>query len=326
MSIWFSTTQPPLWITHVSPLSTTQPPSNTQSALVAMRSQRGLGGLGGRGAAFMRLRKELPQPVVPKGSAGKPASAQYSPGVLAQLAATELLTALQVRSDGAWSAAHGIPASCLAMAWHDDEGERHTRVTELGPVSATDYADSVVRVRNKMLSCKDRLQDILIQADDPALTMALGLGLDFEPESYRTPCTALCVDIVVATVTGPMHRLKDRLRVPRPKSDVWHLDPPVKPLIDTPLYTAYPSGHATVCGALAEVLAHIANVSPDGLRRLAAEIATNRECAGLHTDIDTRDGLVVGRELGASLVEASIGSAQAFPVWTEIVQSARGEW
>jgi membrane-associated phospholipid phosphatase len=108
-------------------------------------------------------------------------------------------------------------------------------------------------------------------------------------------------------------RLKYEFNVQRP----CERSPVVQPVILTPGYTAYPSGHATEASFVAELLPLLAGdpTHPcadkpldrqDGmarqLNRLAFRIAQNRVVAGLHYPVDSIAGHVLGAMLARYVV------------------------
>jgi membrane-associated phospholipid phosphatase len=86
----------------------------------------------------------------------------------------------------------------------------------------------------------------------------------------------------------------------------WWYDPGWKPLLVTPPFPSYPSGHATTSAAAAAVLGHFFPTARERPRRMADEAAQSRLYAGIHFPSDTRAGLVLGRQVaGAALRRVS---------------------
>ncbi|MGZ5134064.1 MAG: phosphatase PAP2 family protein [Flavitalea sp.] len=75
-------------------------------------------------------------------------------------------------------------------------------------------------------------------------------------------------------------------------------DTTYKPLIFTPPFPGYPSGHATASSTAATVLEHFFPADAAFLRKTAKECADSRFYAGIHFQTDNRVGLEVGRALG----------------------------
>jgi membrane-associated phospholipid phosphatase len=76
------------------------------------------------------------------------------------------------------------------------------------------------------------------------------------------------------------------------------LDPDFKPLIFTPPFPGYPSGHATASGTIAAVLAHFFPADARQFNQTAQECADSRFYGGIHFRTDNETGLVMGRKLG----------------------------
>ncbi len=92
---------------------------------------------------------------------------------------------------------------------------------------------------------------------------------------------------------------------PRPENAIRDsgLAPGWKPLLVTPFFPAYVSGHATYSGAAAEVLAY---EFPDQKKLWfdrAQEAANSRVWGGIHWPIDGTEGLKLGHRIGQLVVE-----------------------
>jgi membrane-associated phospholipid phosphatase len=329
----FSTTQPPykpnFWLDI---RSTTQPPSSTQSMLVSMTSGHGLVGLMKRGLKAMRAGglPHLPSTPPAHGPA-QPPSWVHSADVVGVLAADELLEKFKIVASP-WTATGGVPQASVLFEFTAASGSNANWAPHvLRAHSAAVYAASLARVKTTMAGAAPHVDDISFQAPVPSIVMALALGMDADAgtASYRYAYTALLIDVIVDVVTAPVHRLKKLIRVPRPSDGVWSLNPPIAPQpLTVPGYTAYPSGHAAVSAALATVLAALGkNTSKaNDLKKLALSVATNRERAGLHTDIDSTEGLALGEAMGKWMVDAATNHAAVFPTWADVYNAAAAEW
>jgi membrane-associated phospholipid phosphatase len=71
----------------------------------------------------------------------------------------------------------------------------------------------------------------------------------------------------------------------------------------TPAFPSYVSGHASVSGAAAIVLAHVFPEKTDWLRAQALEAAESRLLGGIHYRSDNDAGLELGREVGRRVIE-----------------------
>jgi membrane-associated phospholipid phosphatase len=78
------------------------------------------------------------------------------------------------------------------------------------------------------------------------------------------------------------------------------LDPAWLPLLATPPFPSYVSGHATTSGAASEVLAAAFPREAVRLRALAEEAALSRLYAGIHFRSDNEAGLALGRQVAAA--------------------------
>ena len=75
-----------------------------------------------------------------------------------------------------------------------------------------------------------------------------------------------------------------------------------KPLLDTPFFPAYVSGHSTYSGAAGEVLAHLFPSDAKLWRAKALEAGISRLYGGIHYASDNVVGLRMGREVGRLVV------------------------
>ena len=76
-----------------------------------------------------------------------------------------------------------------------------------------------------------------------------------------------------------------------------------KPLIATPPFPGYPSGHAAGAGATSSVLEYFFPADAEYFRKLAQDCADSRFYAGIHFRSDNEIGLQMGRKLGKYVVE-----------------------
>ncbi len=76
------------------------------------------------------------------------------------------------------------------------------------------------------------------------------------------------------------------------------LDRTWKPLLDTPFFPAYVSGHAAYSGAAGEIMAHLFPDSAKLFRARAREAADSRIWGGIHYPKDGSEGLKIGRQIG----------------------------
>jgi hypothetical protein len=91
---------------------------------------------------------------------------------------------------------------------------------------------------------------------------------------------------------------------PRPINAIRDLgmDPDWEPLLDTPFFPAYISGHAAYSGAVGEVMAYLFPDDADLFREKAEEAAWSRVLGGIHYPMDGEEGLKVGRAIGRLVV------------------------
>jgi hypothetical protein len=80
-------------------------------------------------------------------------------------------------------------------------------------------------------------------------------------------------------------------------------DTTYKPLITTPPFPGYPSGHAAGAATSCAVLEYFFPADAQQFQQLAKECADSRFYAGIHFRTDNETALIMGRDLGKYVVE-----------------------
>lgn len=328
---FLSTDPPPLMSSLLHLRSTTEPPRSNLRQLMAELSTEGLP----LTPYHFRLRHllALGQPTaitIPRRPAYATTPAQrdelarmqgQSRDVMQTLAATPLLTATRVVAPQAWNAATGIPASVVEFALGGGQ------TASLAAVSYAAYLASVQGVPATMAAAPVGSQ-LLIEAQAPFPVMFFPLALRMQRRDHaQFASTYAALDVVVSWVTVTVHLLKHALGVPRPHE----LGPAIDPVLPVPGYTAYPSGHSTVCHAVRQVLVELTQAGPAArvlLEGLADGVALNRERAGLHCAADSAAGKSLGETMGQWLIDAAEASKTGGPfiAWSALFAAAADEW
>jgi membrane-associated phospholipid phosphatase len=81
------------------------------------------------------------------------------------------------------------------------------------------------------------------------------------------------------------------------------IDPTWKPLLPTPVFPSYVSGHSTFSAAAAEVLAYVFPADAAQWRQMADEAGISRIYGGIHYPIDNTEGLKLGKAIGVASVQ-----------------------
>jgi PAP2 superfamily len=120
------------------------------------------------------------------------------------------------------------------------------------------------------------------------------------PESVRT---LALVNVALADAGVAAWAAKYRWWTPRPENAVRELvDPAWRPLLATPLFPAYVSGHSTYSAAVATVLGHLFPDDADRFRTMGEEAGMSRLYGGIHFRSDHVHGSAMGREIGDQVV------------------------
>jgi len=83
----------------------------------------------------------------------------------------------------------------------------------------------------------------------------------------------------------------------------FQFDSTYKPLIFTPPFPGYPSGHATLSSATATVLGYLFPAEVARLNRMAQDCSQSRFDGGIHFVTDNEVGLDLGRKVGGEVVK-----------------------
>ncbi|MCW5631796.1 MAG: vanadium-dependent haloperoxidase [Rubrivivax sp.] len=137
-----------------------------------------------------------------------------------------------------------------------------------------------------------------------------------EPMSKTDPILALhwmtALNVAMSDALVAAWREKYRWWTMRPVTAIRErLDPQFLPHILTPPFPSYVSGHATVSGAAAEVLAAALPERAAAFRGLAEEAAMSRLYGGIHFRSDNEQGLALGRAVGRRVVQVAHGGPAA---------------
>jgi hypothetical protein len=91
-------------------------------------------------------------------------------------------------------------------------------------------------------------------------------------------------------------------------------DPEWLPLLLTPAFPGYVSGHAVLSGAAAEVLVGFFPEASQPLQAAAEEAAMSRLYGGIHFRSDNQEGLKLGRRIGRLVLERLYGKEGTLPL------------
>ncbi|MGM8363867.1 vanadium-dependent haloperoxidase [Virgibacillus sp. W0181] len=79
-------------------------------------------------------------------------------------------------------------------------------------------------------------------------------------------------------------------------------DPSLQPIIYTPRFPTYISGHAAVSGCTQTILSYFFPAEARRLKALAEENAQSRLYASVHFPVDNEEGLSLGRQIGTIII------------------------
>lgn len=80
-------------------------------------------------------------------------------------------------------------------------------------------------------------------------------------------------------------------------------DPTYTPLIPTPPFPGYPSGHAAITGMVGELYSYFFPADSDRFRKIAKDGAESRFQGGIHFRTDNEVGLDLGRKVAGAIIQ-----------------------
>lgn len=101
--------------------------------------------------------------------------------------------------------------------------------------------------------------------------------------------------------------VKYRYWTERPETAIRRFDPSWEPLVPTPPFPGYVSGHSTTSAASAKVLGAIFSDRAEEMRRKARGASRSRLFGGIHFPADNHAGLHLGAQVGTRAVRAALG-------------------
>lgn len=151
------------------------------------------------------------------------------------------------------------------------------------------------------------------ESDQPALYWASRSGFDVWTElasqkifEYRLDNNALACNLIYTLLHVALHDAA--IAIMDAKYAYWGIrpfqyDPAYKPLILTPPFPGYPSGHATASSTACTVLQYFFPDDAALFKKTAQECADSRFYAGIHFRTDNEAGLEIGKKIGQYIVD-----------------------
>jgi membrane-associated phospholipid phosphatase len=102
-------------------------------------------------------------------------------------------------------------------------------------------------------------------------------------------------------------------------------DPTLGPLVIVPQSPSYPSEHAAVAAAAADILAYIFPNSATALRQQSEEAAQSRIAAGANYPSDVKAGLTLGHQVGAAVIARAKADHSDLP-WDGKIATGPNLW
>ena len=171
------------------------------------------------------------------------------------------------------------------------------------PAPPPDFESEMKELKNFKQTFKSRSTAYFWANTGPELWTDLASQKMFE---YRMSDDAPAVARIYAVMNIAFHDMA--IAVFDAKYAYWGIRPSqydttYKPLIGTPPFPGYPSGHAAGAGTTSAVLEYFFPADAKQFQQLAQECADSRFYAGIHFKADNEIALRMGKELGKYIVE-----------------------
>ena len=140
------------------------------------------------------------------------------------------------------------------------------------------------------------------------------------PPTYLWRTMAL-VSIAIHDATVATWHAKYQYARARPSD----FDPTIQPVVTVPHSPSYPSEHAAVAAAAADVLAYVYPNSGDALAQRAQEAAQSRVAAGVQYPSDVQAGLALGHQIGAAVIARAKADRSDMP-WDGKIATGPNLW
>jgi PAP2 superfamily len=223
---------------------------------------------------------------------------------------------------GAWQPTPPAFAAALEPAagdwrtWNSRRGDEHRPPAPLRPSNAG-YAEQVTEVYKTARSLTaEQIAIAQFWADGPGTVTPPGHWnqitldlLDARPRTLRFTTSVLAtLNTAQADAFIACWDAKYAYYSERPVTAIRReLDPNFLPLITTPPFPSYVSGHSTTSAAASKVLGAFFPDEDDRLRAMAQEAAISRLYGGIHFRADNDAGLVLGKKVAADALRKVLG-------------------
>jgi len=213
----------------------------------------------------------------------------------------------------------GRPVSPVAGTWKTwlMKSGRQFRPPPPPPFGTPEFleeARAVVRAQENLTPKQKKAANFWAGGEGTALPPGIWMQVVLE-RLHDEPLTTLKSTRLFASLTVAMADAgvaawdaKYAYWYPRPENGIRDsIDPNFKPLLDTPLFPAYVSGHSTYSAAAAEVLAHAFPDQADLWRARGREAGRSRIWGGIHWPVDDLYGSRMGLKIGKLAVARDEG-------------------
>lgn len=232
--------------------------------------------------------------------------------VWVQQAVAELLPFVSVTKDGS-GVEIDVGATDTIILPHPTDSELKAAVEDLFNLQQAAKA-----------SGQERREQVLAQAHDAAVAIALALELD----QFPSDAVLHLFDVLEFVLARAVFDAKRILNVERPAVIGQKYGIAINEVLDRPNHTSLPSSHSAFAHALERLCVKCFGL--DGAKKaylqdVAARIAKNRELAGLHTLLDSEAGKQIGYAVADFVFDSSTRMAK-FPKLACLVGVSQEFW
>lgn len=222
------------------------------------------------------------------------------------------------RGSGYWEPPPGStaqPVQPLAGAWRTwamSSGDqfRPPPPPEFGSVRFLEECRELVTIKEQLTAEQKRIATFWAGGEGTSLPpgvwneVTMAYVKDHELSTPRAARVFALINVAMSDAGIAAWDAKYAYWNPRPENAIRELvDPNWKPLLDTPFFPAYVSGHSTYSAAAGEVMAFIFPTDAAFFREKAEEAGISRLYGGIHYRADNVEGLKMGRKIGELVVE-----------------------
>jgi hypothetical protein len=186
--------------------------------------------------------------------------------------------------------------------------------SQLRPGPPPDFAKDMDELRNFKQTFSSRANAFLHASQSPALDLMIRKIFEYNLDQNPPRLARLYAAVNVAYYDTFTACFEAKYHYWGIRPDQY--DPSYKPLMQSPPFPGYPSGHASLSGVSGDLLSYFFPMDSKTFKTIAKEGAESRFQAGIHFRTDNEVGLELGRKVAGKMIERlqSDGAGDGLPV------------